>query len=167
MNDTEKIGKVIKSGKDGLVISLETNNIDHYKTLELVFVHHGREPIPFYITSIRVKSKTSLEMRLDGITESQANLICGSDISLKRSDILPEDLETSIHASLVGYQVIDKKTREAGTVVAFIERPLQPLIEIDAEGKSYMIPFTDEIIRKVDHRKRRIFTDLPDGLTEI
>jgi 16S rRNA processing protein RimM len=69
--------------------------------------------------------------------------------------------------SLLDFSVEDVHGRHWGTVEAFNPESKNPLLEIDSDGETIYIPFSDSIIVKLDKKKRIITIDPPDGLMDL
>ncbi len=69
--------------------------------------------------------------------------------------------------SLLDFTVEDINGHQWGTVTQFSLESRNPLLEIDSEGDTIYIPFTDTIIVKIDKRRRIIVIDPPEGLMDL
>ena len=76
----------------------------------------------------------------------------------------PERKESN---SLLDFSVEDVQGRHWGLVEAFNLESQNPLLEIDSDGETICIPFSDSIIVKIDKKKRIITIDPPDGLMDL
>ena len=69
-------------------------------------------------------------------------------------------------ASLLGYTIINNK-EPLGEILELIEQPHQLLCRLEIKGKEVLIPLHEESLQKVNHKKKEVLVDLPDGLLEI
>ena len=69
-------------------------------------------------------------------------------------------------ASLLGYTIINNN-EPLGQILELIEQPHQLLCRLDIKGKEVLIPLHEETLQKVNHTKREVVVELPDGLLEI
>lgn len=67
---------------------------------------------------------------------------------------------------MIGYMMIDG-TKELAVIQEVIEQPLQILCRLEIEGKEVLIPLHEETIRSVNHKKKQVVVELPDGLLEV
>ena len=69
-------------------------------------------------------------------------------------------------ASLLNYNVVDEKAGEIGVVAGFIDIPGNPCLRLNNDAQEILIPFREEMMT-IDHRKKIITTNLPDGLVDL
>ena len=69
-------------------------------------------------------------------------------------------------ATLLGYTIINDK-ESLGEILELIEQPHQMLCRLEVKGKEVLIPLHEETLKKVDHKNKEIFVELPDGLLDI
>jgi 16S rRNA processing protein RimM len=69
--------------------------------------------------------------------------------------------------TLQGFQVKDEKHGVLGTIHSIIEYQNNPLIQILQNEKEILIPLSDSIIIKIDHKKRILHICAPDGLIDM
>ncbi len=111
-------------------------------------------------------SGNNLNAKLKECTDrTQALQLKGMQIAIPRSHLpdLPEDGDSGYYWSdLVGTEVINLKGEELGKVVGLFETGANDVLRIqrmDQEGKERLIPFTEQIIIKVDLKLSRIMVD--------
>jgi 16S rRNA processing protein RimM len=68
---------------------------------------------------------------------------------------------------IIGFQVSDQQHGDIGVVEDILELPHQALFQIRFGEKEILIPIVDEIIKKVDRRKKVLLIEAPPGLIEI
>jgi len=66
----------------------------------------------------------------------------------------------------LGYTIIDY-TEPLGEILEVIEQPHQLLCRLDIKGKEVLIPLNESFLQKVNHAKKQVNVELPDGLLEI
>jgi 16S rRNA processing protein RimM len=66
-----------------------------------------------------------------------------------------------------GFQVVDQNHGNIGVIDDILELPHQSLFQIRHGEKEILIPIVDEIIQKVDRRKKLLLIEAPAGLIEI
>jgi 16S rRNA processing protein RimM len=69
-------------------------------------------------------------------------------------------------AGLLGYSIIDNNN-PLGEILEVIEQPHQLLCRLEIKGKEVLIPLHEESLQKVDHKKKQVLVELPEGLLEI
>jgi len=68
---------------------------------------------------------------------------------------------------LKDYQFFDKNTNLQGKIIGFIDIPENPLIELHFNAKSFLCPFNSEIVIEIDHEKKQVILNIPEGLFDI
>lgn len=76
----------------------------------------------------------------------------------------PERRESN---SLLDFSVEDIHGRRWGKVEAFNPDSKNPLLEIDSDGDTIYIPFSENIVINIDKKNRIITIDPPDGLMDL
>lgn len=69
--------------------------------------------------------------------------------------------------SLLDFSVVDINGHRWGNVTQFSTDSLNPLLEIESDGETILVPFTDAIIIDIDKKRRIITIDPPDGLMDL
>ena len=67
---------------------------------------------------------------------------------------------------ILDFEIIENN-KIIGTVKDYYEKKIQPLIVTEIEQKEILIPYDNNIIKKIDYKKKKIFVELPKGLLEI
>jgi 16S rRNA processing protein RimM len=108
-----------------------------------------------------------LGARLNGVTtKEQADALRGTDLYADRARLpsLPDD--EFYHSDLIGLAAYDTGGVLIGTLRAVHNHGAGDLLEIAAPGKKQplLLPFTREIVPKIDLSAHRLVVDLPEGL---
>ena len=112
--------------------------------------------------------KAMLVIKLSGIDDrNTAETLRGKILYLPEGDDLDLGEDTYYVDELVGMTVIEENGSSVGTLKSVITRPAQDLYEIEAGGKSFLLPAVKEFILKVDIQSRKITVHLPEGITEL
>jgi len=69
-------------------------------------------------------------------------------------------------ASLLGYTIINNN-ESLGEILELIEQPHQLLCRLEIKGKEVLIPLHEQTLQKINHKKKEVFVELPDGLLEV
>jgi len=164
-----QLGRVVKvhGYKGELVILLDTDNPEEYANLEALFLNIDGSLVPFWVTSIRINENLAV-VNLDDITEKESAIrLLKKEVFLPIQDLqILEDNDFYFH-EIIGFSVQDKKHGNIGMVADVLERPEQELIRILKGETEILIPLTDDMIRKVDRKKKTLHISTPDGLIEL
>jgi len=68
---------------------------------------------------------------------------------------------------IVGYKVEDKNHGSLGEISNVIEHPGNILMCIEGDFNEILIPMIDAFILDIDHNKKLIRVDTPEGLIEL
>ncbi|MBQ8606763.1 MAG: 16S rRNA processing protein RimM [Bacteroidaceae bacterium] len=122
--------------------------------------------VPFYIEEYRFKTDTVALIKFEGVdTSEQARVFTGMEIFFpKEFAAEPEELSWSY---FVGFQVFDVRYGILGVIAAVDEATINTLFVItQMDGNELLIPAQEVFIVDIDHRKRSIKMDLPEGMIE-
>ncbi|HMO33660.1 MAG TPA: 16S rRNA processing protein RimM [Lacibacter sp.] len=137
------------------------------KGLEVFFMEEGKDRfLPYFITGTRIKNEAEVFLSIEGIaTKEAARLLATRKVWLREADFY-KHAGKAAPISLIGYLLLDGK-KELGIIREVIEQPLQILCRLEIEGCEVLIPLHEETIRQVNHRKKQVVTELPDGLLDV
>ena len=155
-----------KHGYKGNVnIKFDVNASEKYKELNYLFIDLNGNLVPFFICSLRFKNNNIALVKFEDVNdEDSANSLIG------KSTYLPLDLleldERPLQA-LIHFHVIDKNQGKLGQLIAVQENNLQDLMVIDFKGTDLLIPFVENYIESIDHKKKEIHLHTPNGLIDL
>lgn len=169
MSEYIHIGKIVAAhGLAGhLILEHALGTPIHFKGIDAIFIEKNAASfIPYFIQSASAKTESLTHLQVEGITTREA---CSSLIGKKVW--LPEAefqllVDKSSPLSLLGYVVIENG-KELGKVQEVIEQTHQLMVTILYKGNETYIPLHDESLKGVDHAKRQVYVELPDGLLDI
>ena len=139
-------------------------NQEHsFTETEPIMLEINRKPVPFFIEHLEGSGDEWLLKFEDINTPEEAEEICGLS-AYYESHFMPR--ETG-YRQVKGFKVEDQHLGFLGRVLSLQAKPGQDMLEVDYRGKQLLIPFAEPIITGLDKRKKIIYTNLPEGLTEI
>lgn len=135
---------------------------------EPVFINFDGLPVPFFITSLKKRGANGALVKFETINDmSHAEELLKKEILVDASTIDPEDLDMdedeAMAAFLIGFKVKDQNGKQVGEISEYYNYPSNPCIEIDSK---YLVPFNEELILKLDPKKRVIAMTIAAGLLE-
>ncbi len=161
-----RIGKV--HGFEGAVtVKLEKIFYGNLPEMETVFLEIEGRAVPFFISWLEYGGGNVLKLKFEGYNSiEKISEFTGCRVFLT-SD--PENTAATINImDLKDYKVILQDNTPLGIITEIIQNPGQWLITIiSPDKKEILIPFHDDFILKINHSKKTILMDLPEGLTEI
>ena len=169
MNDFFYLGVVTKTFgyKGQVVIYLDTDEPEKYKTLEAVFVNDGAELLPYMIEELTYKGANQAIVKFADVNGEEAKSLVKAELYLPLSFLPPLTGNKFYFHEVIGFEVIDKEKGSIGKCVDFLEMSRQPIMQIDFNGKEILIPAVDEIFETVDRENRTISIAAPEGLIEV
>ena len=166
-----RIGKILKqTGYLGFVRAFFT-----FSGLEeilvrgsFLFIEWMEKPVPYCIDEIFWEDDTTARVKFGFVDdEEEAAKLTGRQVIFEEAKIPSSILDQADEGNLVGFQVIDSQKKVIGIVTGINERGPQSLLEVTHEGKEFMIPVHEDLIKKINYRKKIIEVDLPEGLIDL
>ncbi len=169
------IAKIAKpQGRRGEVAAkILTDFPERFGALESVFLEgEGKDAPPRQHTLEKAwfhKGRVILKFQgVDSITEAET--LRGFDVLIRREERIPAPDGSFYFYELVGCRVVERKAeieRELGTVEAVESAAGRDLLRVRSGEEEFLIPFAEQICRKINIAERRIEVDLPDDLLEV
>jgi 16S rRNA processing protein RimM len=133
-----------------------------------LFVDLNGGLVPFEVLSIREKHASDFLVSLDTIrTGDEARLLLGADAYIEEEALgEPGEEEVSLR-QLIEYTVSDVNRGVLGKVTDVSDSPVNPLLQVDYNGKEVLIPFQKDFIHHIDSKKRTISLQTPPGLIDL
>src|SRR6476646_3546975 len=164
-----KIGKFVTAHgvKGELVLKHELRKKTSLKGLHTVFVEERKNSfLPWFIETAKIKNEEEVFIKLEGISTREAALkLTQKEVWFTEADVKKFSAKSS-PINLVGYAIINYKT-PVGEILEVIEQPHQLLCRIEIKGKEVLIPINESFLQKINHAKKQVHVELPEGLIEI
>jgi 16S rRNA processing protein RimM len=148
--------RILKSyGTDGgVIISAPEVDLEE-RANEPVFIEFDGLPVPFFIEEVTPRGGAKYFVKLEDIDSlAAAEELVGKEATFEEDE---EDLADEI----IGYTLCNQDGTPAGEITAYEDIPGNPCLEITG---GTLVPCPDELIVKVDNRKKEIWLIIPDGL---
>ena len=169
MTEYFKIGKLVAVHglKGELLLKHELGKKTSLKNLQAIFIEEKKNSfLPWFIEATKIKSEQEIYLKLEGINTREAAIkLTQKEIWFPEADFKKFAAKTA-PASLLGYSIISNN-EPLGDILELIEQPHQLLCRLEINGKEVLIPLHEESLKKVNHRKKEVLVELPDGLLEI
>jgi 16S rRNA processing protein RimM len=163
------LGRILKiSGYEGAVtIKLENYFLGNIPHIESVFLEIEGRPVPFFIADTEYSGAELLKLKfIDYESDLKVARFIGCRVFLTTPHTTSKS--TGGFHSFVGYKIMDNKDCLIGTVIEVIDTHGQLLMNLlSPAAKEILIPLHEDFIVSVDKRKKILFLDLPEGLTEL
>jgi 16S rRNA processing protein RimM len=169
MKDLIHIGKIVAPhGITGQVI------IEHalgksisFKGVEVLFVEQTKNSfIPYFIQSASAKTDTLTHVHFEGMKTREATSIVVSKKVWVPQEEFQKLVEKNAPLALLGFMV-QEAGKPLGVIKEVIEQPHQLLVTIDYNGQEAYIPLHEETLKAVNHAKKLVTVELPEGLLDL
>lgn len=169
--DLLPVAQIVKSYdvNGEVVIRMTSGILDDYNfKKEPVYIFFDGLPVPFFITSFKTKGSNGALVKFETINDlSHSEELLKKEILVDSSTIDPDsidmDEDQAMAAFLMGFKVKDQNGKLVGEISDYYNYPNNPCIELN--GK-HLVPFNEELILKLDNKKRVIAMTIPGGLLE-
>ncbi len=163
------IGKFVAAhGLSGeLLLRHELGKTTSLKGLQALFLEAKNGSfIPWFIEYAKSKSEDEVYVKLEGVNNREAaQKLAQKKIWLTENDYKKFAAKSS-PANLLGFTITTNKD-PLGIILEVIEQPHQLLCRLDIKGKEVLIPLNENTLLKINHTKKEVLVNLPDGLLDI
>jgi 16S rRNA processing protein RimM len=169
MTDYVHIGKIVAPhGVSGqIILEHALGKPIHFKGIDALFVEKNEGSfIPYFIQSATAKTDTITHLQMEGIQSREATSVLMSKKVWLPQDAFQKLVDKSSPLALLGYQV-QQDGQDLGIIQEVIEQPHQLMVTILYKGQEAYIPLHEESLLGVDHAKKVVLVNLPDGLLDL
>ena len=168
-SDTWLVGNLAKlhSFKGRFLLVSDTYVSEEIENWESVFLDIEGLLVPFFIDYVNLTSDTSAIIGFEDINTSEKAKEFVSCNVYQLQSLAVEQEEVALPGHLSGYQVIDKKAGNIGKIDKILDYNQNLLFRIIKGKQEILIPLSDEIILSVNHKKKEVSINAPDGLLDL
>ena len=164
-----KIGKFVAAYglKGELVLKHELGKKTSLKGLQTIFIEEKKESfLPWFIESTKIKNEKEVFVKLEGVASREAaTKLTQKEVWFTDADIKKFSAKSS-PINLLGYTIVNNK-QPVGEILEIIEQPHQLLCRVEIKGKEALIPLHENFLQGINHAKKQVNVELPEGLIEI
>ena len=164
-----KIGKFVTAhGVNGeLLLKHELGKKTSLKGLQTIFIEEKKASfIPWFVEKTKIKNETEIFVTLEGITTREAAIkLAQKEVWFNAADTKKFSAKSS-PINLLGYTIINNK-EPVGEIIEIIEQPHQLLCRVEINRKEVLIPLHESFLQGINHAKKQVNVQLPEGLIEI
>lgn len=150
-----------------LQAQIEAESPQDYIEMESVFVEINKKLIPFFIDSLTINRNKAIIKFEDIDSIEEATPFSGKKLFIPLTALPELEEDQFYYHEIIGYTISDRNLGEIGPILEVYENPGHDLIGVDYKGTEVLIPFADDIILSVDHAKKLVESQLPQGLLDI
>ena len=163
-------GKISKAhGLAGEVKFLPfSGQLDNISTLERIIIYKipGGPPLELKILK-RSFHKGSAILKLEGVDSiDDAKRLVGKDVYVETSDLRALEDDEFYWFDLIGLETFTDDGQYIGRVDSLIDRSLQSILVVKNDGKEYLIPLTEPIVKDIDLEQSKIIISPINGLLD-
>jgi len=157
----------VRGLKGELILKHELGKKSSLKDVKAIFIEDKKDSFfPWFIETAKARSANEVLLKLETIDTREA----AAKISQKEIWLTEEDFKKlsakSAPANLLGYTIINNKDR-LSEILEVVEQPHQLLCRIEINKKEVLIPINENFLKKIDHKKKEVIVELPEGLIDI
>ncbi|HEU5163927.1 MAG TPA: ribosome maturation factor RimM [Chitinophagaceae bacterium] len=164
-----KAGKLVAVHglKGELIFKHELGKKSSLKDVRAIFIEDKKDSFfPWFIETAKVRSANEVVLKLETIdTREAAVKLSQKEVWLTEGDFKRLSAK-SAPANLLGYTIINNKER-LSEILEVVEQPHQLLCRIELNKKEVLIPINESFLKKIDHKKKEVIVELPDGLLDV
>ncbi len=164
-----KIGKLAAShGLNGeLVLAHSLGAKARLDKISVLFIEESTGKfLPYFIEKIAGRNATEAIVKIEDLSlMEQARRLTPKEVWLTEAEFNVAK-EQAAPIGLLGYEMMQAK-KSLGEIVEVIEQPHQLLCAIILQGKEALIPVHEANLQKIDHKAKKVWVDIPEGLLEI
>lgn len=121
----------------------------------------------FTIKNFR-EHKRGLVITVDSIQDrNAAEAMKGKEFAVDSSLFISEEGDAIYLSEILEFEVIDAHIGSLGRIHSFVDNGAYDLLVVEYKGIDIQLPFVDEFITEIDHDKKQIQMQLPEGLLDV
>lgn len=164
-----QIGKIVATFgvKGEVVLRHELGKKTSLKGLKVIFFEmQPQRFLPYFPESTRIKQDNEVLLKLEGIdSREQAQPLLQKSVWLTEADFQHYTAKKAVIA-ILGYQMMAGE-QPLGEILEVIEQPMQVLCRLEIASKEVFIPLNEATLLQINHRKKQVHVNLPEGLLEV
>ena len=122
--------------------------------------------VPFFIEEMRTKNHDTMIVKIERMESAdEVRFLTNRGAYIPREWV--EESEELSWSYFHGFTAVDEKTGVIGTITDIDDSTINTLFVIEKNGEEILIPAQEEFITGIDHKKREIRFNLPEGLVSL
>ena len=154
--------------KGELVFSANSDLLCNEDVEYLIFEIEGIL-VPFFIDEIKAGNGNQGTIKFDEIDdENKAKMFSGLTFFLPEKFLGEAKTTGEVELNyFIGFTLFDEKAGKSGCIIDIDQSTENELFIVQNGKNEILIPVTMDFITDIDHKKKIIYTDLPEGLLEL
>jgi len=136
---------------------------------DFIFLEIEGKKVPFPVEKCEQQNNKMLVLRFEGYgSVGKVKEFSGCNVYLK-TEKQPGRKKVFEWEELLNYRIISESTGISGRVTEVIDNPGNLLLKIMDDKSNYelFVPFHEDLIITIDKKRKIIYMDLPQGLSDI
>lgn len=122
--------------------------------------------VPFFFDNIRPKNDDTVIVKIERMESAEeVRYLTNRDAYVPRS--WSEGREELSLSYFIGFEATDATLGPLGAITDIDDSTINTLFVIDGDNGEILVPAQEEFIAGIDHEKREVVFDLPDGLVSL
>ncbi|MFI5134288.1 MAG: ribosome maturation factor RimM [Chitinophagales bacterium] len=164
-----KIGKLNKAfGLKGHIrFFIDPHFASRLKNPKNIFVISQDKPLPFFIDEIDLTESGHGMIHFEDVKDkTAADKMAGKEIYVEEKQ-LKKPKPFQFFSDYIGFSLSDEKYGALGNLDDVLQLSQHELGKFFFNGKEVLFPWNEEVIVKIDRKKKEILLKLPEGLMEV
>lgn len=162
-----EVGQIVNTfGIKGFVkVYPYVNDVTRFNNLKYVYAKSKKEEKKLEIEEVKYQ-KNMVLLKFKGVeTVEEAEKLRNNYLEIDRSDTIPLEEGEFFIADLIGLKVFLDTGEELGILEDIYNTGSKDIYVVkDKLGKSYLLPYIDEVIKKIDLDNSKIIVHIIEGL---
>lgn len=122
--------------------------------------------VPFFFETCRSKNDDTLIVKIERMENAEdVRFLTNRDVYIPREWV--ESSDNLTWSYFRGFTAEDSLLGQLGEIVDVDETTVNTLFVVEHNGDELLIPAHEEFIKEIDHEKRNIMFQLPEGLVSL
>ena len=164
--DFTYLGKFLKPHGTKGEISLQSDGFTLDESCDFVACDIDGILVPFFIEEMRTKNHDTMIVKIERMESAdEVRFLTNRGAYIPREWV--EESEELSWSYFHGFTAVDEKAGVIGTITDIDDSTINTLFVIEKNGEAILIPAQEEFITGMDHKKREIRFNLPEGLVSL
>lgn len=161
------IVKKVHNKQGAVLIALNAGFTNSGFAPELLFIELNNQLTPFYVEDCTINGNNALIHFEDIENADDAGLLVGCVVYSEINALSGLQNQKQGFENIKGYKITDLNFGHLGTIELLQHLPQQLIATVIYKEKEILIPLHEDFIVSLDHEKKEITVQLPEGLIEI
>lgn len=153
--------------KGELLVKTKFQLSEHFEITESIFFEIEGLLVPFFVEEYSISSTESLIIKLADINDKNKTLRFVDCKVFIEGNVKEEAKNYSDNNEIIGYTIEDQDRKQLGIVSGIEDIPGNLLLKVMCKKKEILIPFHEQLIIKIDKRKKVISMVINPGLIDL